>query len=82
MPDYSPAITGHATEFRPDTPGRQAARRARWEARCMAAMMFRNMGPCTLVDGEWVYGLTLAECARRVTAILDGQRREKEVPRA
>lgn len=45
----------------------------------MAAMMFRNMGPCEFVDGEWAYGLTLAECAGRVTEILDRQPgREKE----
>jgi hypothetical protein len=55
-----------AKEFLPDTPGRATYRRARWEAICLAALMRRNRGPARLVDGEWVYGLTLAECAKAV----------------
>jgi len=58
-------------EFMGDTARSIAWRKARWEALVLAAQMMRGRGPCVLVDGGWVYGLSLRECA----AAIDGQLR-------
>ena len=59
-------------DFTGDTHATIAWRKARWEAILLAAQMMRNRGPCVLVAGEWVYGLSLRECALRIDRQLRG----------